>query len=138
MVDAGLFQGQASDDSCAPPVVLAVGLSASTMDTLLHTLDNRKVVARVEGIAMTRVGTGAMDITGMASHSNQVWGSRTMAKADELSPLGAPVWIKSPESQYLGSVLGVACRAALAGALEHPPVKVLLPAGSTIALRAIC
>ena len=78
------------------------------MDALINTLDNRKIAARVVGVARTRIGTRILDVPGMTSHGKQVWGSRTIAKADKNWPSRCPVWIKAPRSQCMGTVLGVA------------------------------
>ena len=124
------------EDVPPPPVVLAVALSADVMDTLINALESRKILAKVVGLALTKPGTGVLDVPGITSLGSQAWGSRTMSKADEICPLGAPVWIQGGYP-HAGTVLGVACTTGSPGAPEHSRLNVLLPAGSVIALRVL-
>ena len=85
------FTGTAEGDALSPPVILAVGLSADMMDTLINALEQRKILAKVDGLALTKPGSGALDVSGVTSLGSQAWGSRTLTKAEETCPLGAPV-----------------------------------------------
>ena len=106
------------------------------MDSLFNALEQRKILTKVIGLALTKPGPGALDVPGVTFLGGQAWGSRTLVKAVEISPLGAPVWIEG-RHPHLATVVGVACTTGAPGAPEQSPLKVILPAGSVIALRVV-
>ena len=77
-----------------------------------------------------------MDIHGLTSLGGQVWGSRTLIKATEICPLGAPIWIEGRNS-HSATVVGIACTTGATGVPSHPDLQVILPSDSIIALRII-
>ena len=106
------------------PILLATGMSAQLLDTIVFLFKARRIHVRILVVAIIRSSNEPADPHSLVAQAGQLWGGRILREPGEIAPLGSEVRIQHGTGTYNSSLLGLS--AVIGPSYPDPPLPLSL------------